>query len=110
MAELVEQVRLDELGLRKWRGHLQQRLTGEHHIPLRNRAHLTLEDETEEGFEVPYRAVQRGGELVDVFALDTVFGEEVQGGLQARRDQEAPARWEVPDEEAEGGRGPHVLA
>lgn len=112
MADLVEQVGLDQLGLRQRRGHLQQRFPGQHHPALRDGPDIAGEPHADQmrQFPLPVRPVQGGGERRDVLGAHLEASEEVQRRLNARGHQEPPVRWQLTDEQAEGGRTRHALA
>ncbi|GAA3185664.1 hypothetical protein GCM10010451_38660 [Streptomyces virens] len=102
VAELVEHVRLGQLRLGKRRGHLQKGLSRQNDPPVRHRPDIARELQAAQGLKIPGRPVQRGSEGVDVLGADMQAVQVVQGRLQPCRDQEAPLRRQVTDEEAEG--------
>ncbi len=109
MADLVEHVRLGQLRLRKRRGHLQQRLPGQHDPPFRYGPHVPREIHTEQGLKIPGWPVQGGSEGIDVLRTDMQAGQVVQSRLQPRRDQESALGRQIADEEAEGRLAGHAL-
>jgi hypothetical protein len=105
--DLIQQGRLDQLGLSDGGGDLQQRLPRQHHPALGHRPHVPAEAQLGQGVQGRRIQAQVGLQPVQLLGREPEALQELQAVRQARRDQEAPVGWEVADEEAEGGGGRH---
>ncbi len=106
---LVQQHRLDQLGLGDRCGDLEDRLLRVDDAALGHRPHLAPEAHVTEVVDRPLIEPDPA-EVGEVLLLERERLEEPQAVLQARRDEEAPLLRHVPHVEAEGRRAVHPTA